>query len=193
MKVIILSGACKSGKSFLLKKVKKDLRGTKTILYDMDTLRYWEKGATLGGDFDWDEVQRYLPGGENAREKLEANLMASVPWERLVKQKMVILLAYGVDCLIINVLDRTKKDDHFYDILSTIFNVKPHFMALTPSYGRYCLNLYKRKDKKTYTQTWGMKKALEERKEIFDEILTNELFLGVRRARKRLVSMLSSV
>ena len=192
MRVVILSGACKSGKSFLLKKVKKDLRGASVIVYDMDALQYWEEGARQQVDFNWEEVKAGLPDDEGVREKMDLNLKRSLPWERLVKQKTIALLTQGENSLIINVLDRTKKDDQFYDILSVLFNVKPHFVALVPSYGRYCLNLYKRKDKKTYSQTWGMKKSIEGRKEIFNEIVTNELFLGVWRARRRLVNLLSS-
>lgn len=192
MKVIILSGACKSGKTYLLNKVRNDLKGSSAIVYDMDVLEYWKEDVPKAVD-DWDAIWVNIVCDEVSREKMASNIAASLPWERLVKQKTITLLARGENSLIIDVLDRVIKDDSFYEILAELFDIKIHFIVIIPSFARYCINLRKRKDKKTYLQTWDMKKKLEKRKEMFDEIIINSLFFGVRRSRKKLVDVLGSV
>ena len=191
MKVFLLSGACKSGKTYLLRKVKKDLRGTSVTVYDMDTIQYWEGGAEKI-DWNWDELWLSIPRNEAVRKTLEQNLIESLRWERLVKQKTIDLLSRGENCLIINVLDRTEEGDLFYKILSKIFDVEFHFILVSPTYPRYRINLYKRKDSKNHAQTWGRRETLTKRREYFDEVVVNSLLFGLRRARKNLVSLLKT-
>jgi len=189
MKVVILSGACKSGKSYLLKKVKKDLRGSPVTVYDMDGLEYW-KEKSVEQVLGWEEALVDVAVDDEQSAQLKRNIQDSEPWEKRVKIKTVMLLAERQNTLIINVLDRTKKDS-FYSLLSEIFTVKIHFVAIMPSFSRYCINLYKRKDRKTHSQTWGMRESMGKRKGSFDKVLTNGLFFGVWKARKKLVAFLS--
>ena len=191
MKVFLLSGACKSGKTYLLRKVKKDLRGTSVTVYDMDAIQYWAEGAEKI-DWDWGELWLSIQCDESVRKKMEQNLNDSQHWEVLAKQKTIELLSKGENSLIINVLDRTEEGDPFYKILSEIFDVKFHFILVSPTYTRYRINLYKRKDSKNYAQTWGRRRSLEKRSEYFDEVMINGLLLGLRRSRKELVTLLKA-
>jgi len=189
MKVVILSGACKSGKSYLLKKVKKDLRDSAVTIYDMDALEYWTGEAVEQELESVDVIVESLGVGKIA-DKMKRNIQESEPWEKIVKVQTIMLLARRQNALIINVLDRTKKDN-FYKLLSEIFKVKIHFAVMIPSVCRYCINLYKRKDRKVHSQTWGMRSDMKERTEMFDVVLTNGFFWGVWKPRKRLVAFLS--
>lgn len=190
MRVVILSGACKSGKSYLLKKVKKDLRGSPVTIYDMDALEYWKSEAVEQG-LEWEATLVDMIGVGGVPDEMKRNIQGSEPWEKLVKIKTIMLLVKRQNALIINVLDRTKKDK-FYKLLSEIFKVKIHFAVIMPSFCRYCINLYKRKDRKTHSQTWGMRRNMGERKGLFDAVLTNGFFAGVWKPRRKLVAFLSN-
>jgi len=188
-KIFLLSGACKSGKTYLLRKVKKDLRGSSVTVYDMDTIQYWEEGAEKI-DWDWSKVWPSIQGDESVKKRMELNLNTSLRWELLAKQKTIELLAKGENSLLINVLDRTEEDDPFYKILAKLFAVKLHFILVSPTYPRYRINLYKRKDSKNYAQTWGRRETLKMRSEYFDEVAVNSLLFGLRRTRKKLAALL---
>jgi len=190
MKVFLLSGACKSGKTYLLRKVKKDLRGSSVMVYDMDAIQYWDESIE-NVDWDWSKLWPSIQSNELVKKKMELNLDASLRWELLAKQKTIELLAQGEDGLLINVLDRTEEGDQFYKILSELFDVKLYFILVDPTYPRYLINLYKRKDSKNYAQTWGRRDTLKKRSEYFDEVVVNSLLFGLRRTRRKLVALLS--
>lgn len=181
-KMVVLFGACMSGKSHLLKKLKKELKDKDVFVFDTDELEYWSEAIQSKTERDF--LKRYDFGdGVRVSKKLEENLMCSSSQEKVVKLKFIKMAECDKDLLVVGVLDRNHyRNQKFFKIFSDEFNIDIIYMCITASFPRFILNIIKRKDKKKYLETWGRRKEILNSQNNFDYCLKNSLYLGTNSA-----------
>lgn len=191
--MLLLKGACMSGKTYFLTKIKRDVKGRSVSVFDVDELKYWdasviadiEKAAVLYCDVVCDDESAI---------RMKRNLQRSERWEQVVKKKMIELAVGGKVCLLNNVLNEDKENDvEFLSLLRVMPGLTVVDVLLTVSVARYSINILKRKDRKDLNNTWRMRKNIARYKKNYDEVIKNSLFGGVRKARKKVVEMLLAV
>lgn len=189
-RLLLLKGACMSGKTRLMKKVKMDVKGVPVIVYDLDDSCYWCAEQKINIEKTIQSIEK-ISADPELKIKIKDNLDISEQWEKIVKVEIIEIIAQNKNCLINDVLDGSKANNHdFYELLQSKSNFENTRILLRVSTLRYWLNVFKRKDKKDYDNTWGMRRRIDTSRNNYNIVIKNTFFCGLRRPRKVLRSLL---
>ncbi|MEH6542887.1 MAG: hypothetical protein V7721_03005 [Porticoccaceae bacterium] len=188
--MLVLSGACMSGKSHLLKKLKKQLKNQDVVIFDTDSLEYWKDDVKNKAEEDF--VNAASPNKSiYTISAFNENFRLSSPHEKVVKLKWSKMARLNKDAIVTCAVDRgAEYNNKFFEILSSEYNVDVVFLSITASVPRFLLNIFRRKDKKSYRQTWGIRKDIIRHPGRFGYSFKNTVLFGQGVAIKTIKSIL---